>query len=613
MPFDKKKIVPINYTSRDFNSIKGDLLSYVKRYYPDNFKDFNEASFGSLMLDTVSYVGDVLSFYLDYSVNESFLETANEYNNILKLSKQMGYKRSGIAISSGIISLYIIVPADLQGTDGIGANSPDFTYAPILLKGTIFESTSGANFTLAEDVNFNSENVTAVPATTRPLDGIPTSYAIKANGQVISGRVQTQTFEVGPYERFPRFRLDGQNIVEIISVYDSSGNRYYEVDYLSQDTIYLPVKNNDIDLSNQVLNSEPLYMLKQFSVPRRFITESDLTGYYIQFGFGSELDTTKEALYDPSKVAMNLHGRDYIKDTSFDPTNLLKTDKLGVAPSDTNLTVVFRVNGPNDVNAASKTITNVINPRFEFDDTSALIPSEMQAVMSSLEFENEEPIIGNTRQDSSDEIKYKAYGMFNSQNRAVTQQDYMSLIYNMPAKFGSIKRAAVLQDINSFKRNLNIYVISEDGQGNLITANSATKNNLKVWLASNKMINDTIDILDAKIINLGLKFSIISDSNFNGFEVLNNASSALKKYFLKTHFNIGEPVRYGDVLRVLKNVDGLLDVVHLKFETKTGSNYSNPIFSVDMMTTADGRIIVAPSDAIFEIKFPDSDIVGTIA
>jgi len=610
MPFDKKRIVPINYTSRDFNSIKQDLLNYTKRYYPDTFKDFNEASFGSLMLDTVSYVGDVLSFYLDYSVNESFLDTANEYNNVLKLGRQLGYKKSGVPVSFGEVSLYVVIPADTAA--GSTPNQPNLNYAPILLKGSTFEATNGAVFSLTDDVNFNSVNATTVVATSRPSDGSPTSYAVKVIGTVVSGRTMTQTIEVGDYERFPRFRLDGKNIVEVISVYDSQGNRYYEVDNLSQDTVYVPVKNNDVNLKNQVINSEPLYSLRALPVPRRFVTESDLSGYYIQFGFGSDDDSTKESLYDPSRSSIDLHGRDYVTDRSFDPTNLLKTDKLGIAPQTTNLTVVYRVNGPNDVNITTNSLVSAINPRFEFNDTSILSPSSMQQVTTSLEFENESPINGSTREDSAREIKYKAYGMFSSQNRAVTQQDYISLIYNMPSKFGSVKRAAIMQDKNSFKRNLNIYVIAEDGQNKLTQANIVTKNNLKFWLSSNKMINDTIDILDAKIINLGLKFKIMSDSNYNGFEVLNAATISLKKYFTQNQYNIGEPIRYGDALRILKNVEGLLDVLELKFEVKVGSNYSSPIFSVDTMTTADGRVILAPSDSIFEIKFPDSDIVGTV-
>ena len=107
-----KKLQPIDYTSRDFDSIRRDLENYAKRYYPDNYKDFNKASFGSLMLDTVSYIGDILSFYLDYQTNESFLETSIEYNNVVRLARQMGFKLNTSPSSYGLLTFYFQVPSD---------------------------------------------------------------------------------------------------------------------------------------------------------------------------------------------------------------------------------------------------------------------------------------------------------------------------------------------------------------------------------------------------------------------------------------------------------------------------------------------------------------------
>lgn len=134
MPFEKKDIVPINYTSRDFQSIRNELITHVKKYYPNVYQDFNEASFGSIMIDTVAYVGDILSFYMDYNVNESFLETSIETNNVIKMARQMGYKYKGLPASSGVVTMYIVVPASANGTQ------PDLDYAPILKAGAVFSS-----------------------------------------------------------------------------------------------------------------------------------------------------------------------------------------------------------------------------------------------------------------------------------------------------------------------------------------------------------------------------------------------------------------------------------------------------------------------------------------
>jgi len=611
VPNNKKRKIPINYTSREFNSIKTDLVNYAKRYYPDTFQDYNEASFGSLMLDSVAYVGDILSFYLDYQVNESFLDTANNYENVLKLAKQLGYKKTGIPVSTGPVALYVIIPAATVGDDI--SFQPDYSYAPVLRRGAIFSTISGVPFTLVEDVNFNSTSSEAVVAEVDPTTSNPLSYAIKAYGQVISGEVFKQNFTIGEYERFPRISLAGNSVVGVTSVVDSDGNKFYEVDHLSQDTVYIPVRNNNIDLSSQVQDTEPVFIMKQLSVPRRFITVHEGGKTFLQFGFGSEDNLNSEVVTDPSRVGINMHGRDYIQDVSFDPTNLITTDKLGLAPSNTTLTVTYRQNSAQNVNISAKTLTNITNQSFDFSNIGSLNSAKVKSVIASLEFENEDPIVGSTREDSSEEIKYKAYGMFSSQNRAVTQQDYMSLIYNMPAKFGSVKRAAILQDKNSFKRNLNVYVVCEDEFGKLTASNSAIKNNIKTWLSTNKMINDTIDILDAKIVNLGLQFSIITDTNVDAYEILNEATKSLQQYFRDSSLNIGESIRYGDILRVLKNIDGLLDVVQLRVVRKTGASYSTAIFNIDQMTTADGRIVVAPSDVIFEVKFPEVDITGTIA
>ncbi len=307
-----------------------------------------------------------------------------------------------------------------------------------------------------------------------------------------------------------------------------------------------------------------------------------------------------------------MHGRDYIQDVSFDPTNLISTDKLGIAPSNTTLTVVYRSNSARNVNISAKSLTSITNDNFQFSNLAGLSQTKISSVIESIEFENENSIVGNTSADTVQEMKYKAYGLYNSQNRAVTQQDYMSLIYNMPGKFGSVERVKIVQDKNSFKRNLNAYVVSSDRFGKLTNSSLALKNNIKTWLSGYKMINDTIDILDAKIVNFAVNFDIIADTNANSYEVLESATFALQQYFGRSYMNIGEPITYGDIFRELKNVDGLLDVVSVEVVRQFGSAYSTTTFDMEKMTTVDGRMVLAPSDVIFELKFPERDIIGTI-
>jgi hypothetical protein len=230
---------------------------------------------------------------------------------------------------------------------------------------------------------------------------------------------------------------------------------------------------------------------------------------------------------------------------------------------------------------------------------------KVQSVIASLEVENETPINGDTTIDTARELKYRAYGMFSSQSRAVTEQDYVSLAYAMPPQFGSIKR-------NSFKRNLNLYVVGEGETGNLAPLNESVKDNLKTWMSGYKMINDTIDILDAVIINIGVEYSIVADEGENGYRILEEANQAIFDAMASTKFSIGESIRYSDVFRALKNVDGVLDVVEVNFTTQSGELYASSAFDIEQNTSADGRVLVAPENAIFEIRFPNIDIIGTV-
>ena len=596
----KKNYPLIKYTSRDFNTIKEDLVDYAKRYYPNTFQDFSEAGFGSLMLDTVSYIGDILSFYLDYSVNETFIDTAIEYDNVLKLGRQMGFKFKGTPISQGQASFYIVVPANSAG------NAPDSSYIPTLKRGSSFSSANGVTFTLNEDIAFADPSNEIVVATANTTTGVPTGYAIKASGQVISGELLRETISVGEYKKFRKIEIDGDNVSEIVSITDAEGNEYYEVDYLSQDVIYKSVLNRD---SNK---NKTTAALRPFIVPRRFTAERIRDRMIIQFGYGSDRTERTDPLVDPSKVILNVHGKDYFTDVSFDPSNLLETDKFGIVPSNTTLTIIYRSNTTGDVNVSANSLINVDAPDIEFDDPTSLNLDNIQDVISSLEVNNEDPIVGDTSLPTVEELKQRIYNVYASQNRAVTALDYKSLCYSMPPRFGSIKRVNVIKDPGSFRRNLNAYVISEDEDGKLTQSNTTIKNNLKQWLNQGRMINDTVDILDAKIINIGVDIEIVTSLDSNSYDVLNNVVLEVSAVYAKT-FEIGEPLYISDIYSIANRVDGVVDTISVRIYQKDGTGYSSDInFSVDDNLSSDGRYITVPENAILEIKNPDIDIKGSI-
>jgi len=414
-----KKFFPaINYTARDFNSIKTELVEYAKRYYPDTFRDFNEAGFGALMIDTVAYVGDISSFYVDYSANESFLDTALEYNNILKLGRQMGYRFQGTPASTGIATFYIIIPANFSGL------GPDEKYIPILQRGTSVSSDEGTRFVLNEDIDFSNPTNEVVVAKANDDTGIPTHYAIKASGQVISGEFREEVLEVGAFEKFRRIELDNENITEIINVFDNEGHQYYQVDYLSQDIIYKSVTNRDA-----ITRARSPSLLRPVVVPRRFVVERQRFKTFLQFGFGSERDTTSDPLIDPATTVLNFHSKDFVTQTSFDPTNLLGTDKLGISPANTKLRITYRANTADMVNIGANGLAGVSDALFQFSDVNNLNPVTVSDVQDSLEVSNEDPILGDITLPNAQELKIRIFDTFASQNRAVTEQDYRSISF----------------------------------------------------------------------------------------------------------------------------------------------------------------------------------------
>ena len=597
MPQDPNKKIPINYTNREFEGVRKELEQIAERFYPDSFQDFSEASFGSIVLDSIAYVSDQLSFYLDYNVNEMFLDTSFQRSNIVRHGRILGYKDPGRPSTYGVVSMYILVPAS---TVGLG---PDTQYLPILKRGSRFTSQSGLNFVLTENVDFSDSKNQVVVATVDGTTGAPTFFAVKAFGNVVSGFFKRELITVGDFERFKLIELQSDNVSEIVSITDSEGNEYFEVENLSQDIVYQEIPNNNFKNENAPSVMKPLL------VSRKFISFAERSRTFIQFGSGNPNESNVVA--DPQKVAMNIFGKSYVTDTTFDPTKLTKNENFGTVPTNTTLEVVYRVTNPTNSNIAVANLNSVSSPIFDFDNRPDLLASKTNDVVASLEVSNEKPITGDVTRPTSGEIKRRIFDSFATQNRAVTQVDYENLAYRMPAKFGSIKRCSVQRDPDSQKRNLNMYVVSEDSFGKLVLSNDTIKKNLKVWLNQHRMINDTIDIIDPFIINLGVNFVVSARDGINRFD-LNQKCIALIGSKFGSPFYIGEDVNISDMYRELSKVSGVREVISVKLVNKVGTNYSGNSLNINDNTSPDGTKLVIPKNAIVEIKYPDTDIKGQV-
>ena len=590
----KKKLL-VDFTSRDFNSIKSDLEDHARLYYPDSYKDFSENTFGSFVLDSVAYVGDMLSFYLDYQVNESFLETAVEYENIRRHAKNMGYTQTARPAAFGMATFYITVPAN---SSGLG---PKMAAIPILKTGAEVITTDGTSFVLLEDVNFSNPKNEVVASEFSSTTGKQTRYAIRSYGQIKSVALYRIELVVGAFERFRRLRVGSAAIQEIKSVFDSEGHQYYEVEHLSQDTIYINTTNPS------ALTDGVPQIMKAKKVKRRFVIERDNSGTYIRFGQSSEMDDTSNDMIDPSTVALKMSGKSYMTDSSFDPTVLLNNTGLGISPQDTTLTVLFFKNSSDSINVAANRLINFSTRPLDFPGNPT--EADKLTILNSLEVSNEKPIVGNTSRPSAEELKLRAYSEVFAQKRAVTRNDYEAMLYSMPASYGAVKRASLVNDPSSTNRRLSIYVTSINQNDQLVTCNDTIKQNIKTWLNKVKMLNDNIDIYDASIVNIGFDYEIIVDPSRDKLQVLNSVNQILKSEFTNKMY-IGEPFYLTRMYNLINKVPGVIDTTKLNAKIKTGSSYSPTMVSIDDMKSNDGTYLKAPKNVIFEIKFPNTDIRG---
>ena len=594
----KNKNVTIDYTNREFSSIKADLVDHAERYYSTAYRDFTAASFGGMVLDSVAYVGDILSYYLDYSVNESFLDTAIEFDNIRKHANAMGYNFNGTPSSFGIISLFIIVPSNVEGT------APDSAYLPIVRRGATFSSNMG-EFFLTEDVNFGDAKAEFVAARFNSTTGATTHFAVKMFGQIKSGTIEIATADLSDsiFERFRRIDLGPSSISEIISVFDSQGNQYHEVDNLSQEVVFRESSNKN------ALNDGVRSILKPYVASRRFVVERTDQRIYLQFGFGSS-DEDSVGIVDPSKIALKMHGKNVISDNSFDPTKLLSTNKLGISPYNTSLTIRYITNIPAETGAGQNTIKTIKSFKMFFANKSQLNQTTKTEVITSLESTNDFAINTTDFDISTEELKQRIKAHYAAQNRAVTKQDYESLCYNMPAKFGSIARANIINN-SSLDRRMLLYVISTDSNGNLSTANPIIKNNLRNWLAHYKMLNDNIQIFDARVVNFKIEYDVTMENTFNADQILFRTKAALADY-LSEHFYIGEPLYITKIYEVLNAVDGVVATNKVNVLGVTEGNYSSNYMNFGEALSRDGTYIKAPKNVILELKYPNLDIKGTV-
>ena len=619
----------IKYLNKNYNQFKEDLTNFTKNYFPNSFNDFSESNPGMIFLELASYVGDVLSFYTDTQIQETFIESAQEKANLLALTYNLGYKPVVSTPSSTNLDLYITVPS--TGTPNY---LPDYSYAITVLKNSTFSTSGGTspvNFLLTEDVDFKTSSsldptevsIYKYDGTGPDVDGDgnPQNYLLKKSARVISAELKSTTFSLGEPEKFLTLEIPDNNIIGIESVIDSDGNIYNEVPYLAQETIYEEVEN--VEQNNPNLFSDrgnTPYLLRLKRVPKRFVTRFTSNNILqLQFGSGISSGIDEEIIPNPDNIGQGIKFNSSNLDKAFDPSNFLFTKAYGEVPSNTVLTVNYLVGGGITSNIESNVITKLTGVKlFRNNPTNSIQTS----VADSLAVNNPLPAVGGSTGDTIEDIRQNSIAASAAQLRTVSKEDYVIRTLSMPPKFGKISKAYIIKDdqisVESSARisnpnGLNLYVLATDNNNNLIPLNAAARQNLITYLEQYRMLTDSINIKDGFIINVGVEFDIVTFKNYNNDQVLLRCITALKDYFNISNWQLNQPIVLSEIFNVIGAIEGVQNVEDVRLTNKSGTALGYSQYSYDFDSALINNILYPSVDiSIFEVKYPDQDIIGRI-
>lgn len=643
----------IRYINRDFTQLREALINFAKVYYPNTYKDFTPAAPGMMFIEQAAYVGDVLSYYTDYIFKETTLQSATERKNIIGLARYLGYKIKPSTAATGVVNLSQLCPAT---TDGSGNYSPDQNYMLTVKENTQFSNNQGAYYILTSAVDFavsSSVSLRTEQVYARNDDGTPQFFLLTKQGPVSSGQIISRTVIVGnpsPYFTIP---LSEDNVLQVLDIVDSDNNKWYEVEYLAQGMVPIAVPNDaqyEGSLS-QYKDSVP-YILHYLKTSRKFVTvvdENNLTT--IQFGAGVNGVDDELVTFDSDLIGVGMSNINEVN-LPLDPSSFLKNESYGIAPQNTTLTVRYLIGGGLQSNCQADEVTSVVSAVFD-NPTEGLLPEQtalLQTVENSLAVRNPSPCTGGADAETDEAIRLNAMANFAAQNRAVTQNDYLVRLYSLPAQFGAIAKAQVIADTslqvgvnkillgvvdhnniaqvvdnsdnNYFRRiaydntnpfAINVYVLTYNAQKQLMPTNQALVSNLITYLKQYRMITDGINIIDGYIINIGVNFTITVYKGFNKKDVLSNCISTVQDFFDIDQWNFSQPINLSQLQLQIAKVDGVQSVVSVDIRNLTALDGAYSPVQYDINAAIKNGIIYPSVDpSIFEVRYPDSDIKGSV-
>lgn len=602
----------IKYINKNFDSFKGDLIEYAKAYFPQNYTDFSQPSPGSMFIEMASYIGDVLSFYLDNQLQETFIQYAKQTNNLYTLAYMLGYRPKVVSAALVNLDVYQQVPSKTVS----GSNIPDFDYALNIQPGMQVKSNVNSNvyFYVPERVDFTtSSSLSPTEISVYTLSGTnPASYLLKKTTQAISGQLKTVTFNFGAAERFNTVTINDSNIVSIVSAVDRQGNNWYEVPYLAQDFILSGSVNTSSDK-----NTVP-YIMQKISTPRRFTSRFQSNeSMMIEFGSGINSNTDTAYIPDPNSVSVGLTGGGLSQiGTAYDPTNFVTTQTYGLAPSNTSITFTYLVAG----GAQDNVLANQLTIPVSFTATGVNTANQGTVVTN-----NPDAASGGGDGDTAEDLRMNSMAEFPTQYRAVTQQDYLARTLSMPGQWGKVSKAYVTKDDATFANYnasdpaerdpilMSLYVLGLDINGNLAAPSTSLMANINTYLQNYRMLTDAINIKPAYIINIGVNYDIVLRPNYNGQDVLARTLTAVQGFFNTDSWQINQPIVLSNLYTVIDSVEGVQTVKNIEVVNLSGEANGYSKYSYDIKGATNNNVIYPSLDpSIFEVKYPNVDIKGRV-
>jgi hypothetical protein len=610
----------IKYVNREFESFRQGLIEYAKTYFPTTYNDFTPASPGMMFMEMSAYVGDVLSFYLDNQIQETFLQYARQQENIYSLAYTMGYrpKVTGAAISN--LTFYQLVPATVSASVTI----PDFRYTLTVPANTLVASNtdSSTTFLVRDGIDFSfssSEDPTQVSVyQVNTSTGQPEYFLLQKNREAISANITTYSASFGAAQKFNTVTISDEGIIGILDATDSNGNNWYEVPYLAQEMVFDDIRNTNVNDPNYSADTDARYLLRLTKQPRRFVSRfKDQSNLELQFGAGTVGSTPELIVPNPDNVGLGLPYKKSKLTTAFAPSNFLYTSTYGIAPSNTVLSIRYLAGGGAAANVPANDLTLIRTGGIQFTNSGLPAGAATDTIFNSLAVTNLEGATGGSDGDSLEDIRLNALASFSSQLRAVTLEDYVVRAVSMPSQYGTVAKVFAqpatisTSEVSQGPATLDLYVLSYDSAKKLRTASNAIKNNLRTYLSQYRIINDSVNIKDAFIVNIGVNFDIITLPNFNSNQVIVDCIAELQKYFNIDNWQINQPIIMRELYNLLDRVKGVQTVKNIQIVNKVGTADGYSVNAYDVQGALVNNVLYPSLDpCIFEVKFPDTDIQG---